>query len=378
MTETEGSESINDCDFYAVRTCFSAASEDQVPLVKWKQGATTDLTIIDNWLETYPNAGWALVPDRAFIVDVDIKNGATGPASIEAAGGLEPTFTVRTPSGGTHHYYAPDPEVPFQTRNGWISGVDLRYGGDGYVVLAYTRTTDGVYTPETDLDELENGVSKSRTRLADSILPPIPFWIKEKMLSEPDVNSTDFSSNNGSNTPLCVVQKCDGEWKHIRDHVRYLFFKNQKNRRIWNHKAVDTMTDYTQSGYEWQLALRLMNVGATDEEVITVYRIWCRKHLLRIKQDRFLTQTIPAARLATAPYVEKWNTSQPTRRKHGTTSAQIIDAIVAGNKKGIRNREVHRAEGIDREDALEADVGCGEAGQGLVRIWHSWCLQPLD
>ena len=303
------------------------------PIIAWKKGpipATDDLVTIDGWLRKYPSAGWALVPDRAFIVDVDVKDGATGPASIEAGGGLEPTFTVRTPSGGTHHYYAPDPEVPFQTRNGWIPGVDIRYGGDGYVVLPYTKTTDGAYTPETDLDELENCVSKSRTRLADSILPPIPSWIKKKMLSEPVVDSTDFSSNNDSNTPLCDVPKCDREWNQIRDQVRYLFFRKQENRRVWNHKPVKGMKDRTQSGYEWQLAVRLMNVGATDEEVITVYRIWCRKHLRKIKQDRLLRKTIPEARRATAEYVERWNASQPKRRKHGTTRKQIIEAIEAG------------------------------------------------
>ncbi len=76
-----------------------------------------------------------------------------------------------------------------------------------------------------------------------------------------------------------------------------------------------------------------MNVGATDEEVITVYRIWCRKHLRKIKQERLLRKTIPEARRATAEYLEQWNVSQPTRRKPGTTSTQIIDAIVAGNKR---------------------------------------------
>lgn len=298
----------------------------KLPLVKWTELATESLEDIDRWLARYPDAGWALVPDRAFIVDVDVKNGAAGPASIEAAGGLDPTFSIKTPSGGTHHYYAPDPDLPFQTRNGWIPGVDIRYGGDGYIVLPYTKTTDGDYAVETDLDDVETSVSKGRTRLTDSILPAIPSWMKERLLLEPVQETTQ-------RTPLCDVQKCDTEWKQVRDEVRYLFFRRQKNKRIWNHKPVDTMTDHSQSGYEWQLAKRLMYVGATDEEVITVYRIWCRRHLLRIKQDRFLKHTIPAARLATAAYVEKWNASQPKRRKHGTTTKQITDAIVAGNKR---------------------------------------------
>jgi hypothetical protein len=304
-----------------------------VSLVKWKERATENLEIIDRWLTKYPNAGWALVPDRAFIVDVDVKNGACGPNSIEAAGGLDPTFTVRTPSGGTHHYYAADPALPFRTRNSWLPGVDIRYGGDGYVVLPYSRITDGTYVAETDLDQLEISVSKSRTRLADSILPSVPSWIKERLQQEPVLESVQVDSKNTPISPLCDVPKCDREWEQIRDRVRYLFFRKQTNRRIWNHKPVEGMTDATQSGYEWQLVVRLMNVGATDEEVITVYRIWCRKHGRKIKQDRFLRKTIPNARVATAEYIEQWTASQPKRRKHGTTTNQIIEAVQAGCKK---------------------------------------------
>lgn len=107
---------------------------------RWQVHNTDAMEITDEWLNQYPNASWALVPVRAFVVDVDVKNDANGLESIAAAGDLDPTFTVRTPSGGTHHYYAPDTELPFMTKNGWLPGVDIRYGDDGYVVLPYSKT----------------------------------------------------------------------------------------------------------------------------------------------------------------------------------------------------------------------------------------------
>ena len=47
------------------------------------------------------HAIWRLFAIRAFVVDVDIKESAVGPQSIETAGGLRETMTVRSPSGGT-------------------------------------------------------------------------------------------------------------------------------------------------------------------------------------------------------------------------------------------------------------------------------------
>jgi hypothetical protein len=102
--------------------------------------------------------------------------------------------------------------------------------------------------------------------------------------------------------------------------------------RIWNHEPVEGMNDRSQSGYEFQLAMRLMNVGATDAEIAILYRAWCGKHLL-IRKDRFFSHVIPAARLATAAYVNEWKANQPTRRKHGTTTNLIQEAIKAGHTK---------------------------------------------
>lgn len=75
--------------------------------------------------------------------------------------------------------------------------------------------------------------------------------------------------------------------------------------------------------------MRLMNVGATDEEVVRIYRHWCAKHGLRAK-IRFVTHVMPAARRGTAAYIADWNARLPKRRKQGTTRQQIFEAIRSG------------------------------------------------
>ena len=70
-----------------------------------------------------------------------------------------------------------------------------------------------------------------------------------------------------------------------RDQVRYRFFRKKDNAKIYHKIALTTMKDKTPSAFEFQLAMRLMNVGATDEEVVCVYRQWCAKHGLRQRRD---------------------------------------------------------------------------------------------
>src|SRR5947209_6748775 len=84
---------------------FPLAKNSKAPMRKWpiKTKHTNDLAVIDKWLQDYPRHPWGLYPTRAFVVDVDVKNGACGPQSIEDAGGVDETLTIQTVAGGTHH-----------------------------------------------------------------------------------------------------------------------------------------------------------------------------------------------------------------------------------------------------------------------------------
>ncbi|MGJ5813695.1 bifunctional DNA primase/polymerase [Paludibaculum fermentans] len=304
---------------------FPLAGTSKKPMHKWDWTTmnTDDILVAEEWLEQFPTANWALVPIRAFVVDVDVKGGSDGPTSMDEAGGLTRTFSVRTPSGGTHHYYfaAPD-ELPFATRNQWLPGVDIRYGGDGYVVLPYSTTVDGRYEIIVDLDELPSCASHPSG--SKSILSPVPEWVRTKWIAE-----IESVTHINSNKPLIEkYQNVTGQLSTVRDRIRYMFFRKGANLAVWNKQPLKTMKDTTKSGFEIQLAIRLMNVGATDEEVMTFYKAWCNKHLLRPKKT-FATTT-RRARSKTAAYVQDWQAKQPVRRKQGTTRAEITEAIETG------------------------------------------------
>jgi hypothetical protein len=152
--------------------------------------------------------------------------------------------------------------------------------------------------------------------------------MKDKWIQEPVVTLELVSKSCTPNTPKEVWEECDS-WADIRGDVRFRFFRKGKNVRLWHHTPIADMKDRSQSGYEWQLAIRWMHVGATDQEVLTVYPYWCHKNGLKPQVGRF-RRTVSRARKFVADYIARWQAGQPVRRKHGTTTKQIVEAIRNG------------------------------------------------
>lgn len=102
--------------------------------------ATTDLSVINGWWTSNPKANIGIPTGEVsglFVVDVDVKNGASGNKTIERLisenGGLNETRTHITPSGGYHLLFK---SPGFEVRNsaGKVGpGVDVRCDG-GYIV----------------------------------------------------------------------------------------------------------------------------------------------------------------------------------------------------------------------------------------------------
>lgn len=95
--------------------------------------ATTDLDIVTLWATLPgPSYNWGIATGSVsgiVVVDVDIKNdGIANTAQLN----LSPTYTVTTPSGGIHYYYAIPPGRPVRSTVGLVPGVDIRADG-GYV-----------------------------------------------------------------------------------------------------------------------------------------------------------------------------------------------------------------------------------------------------
>jgi putative DNA primase/helicase len=143
-----------------------------LPAIKdFPHKATTDAAQIKAWWDgKSSNIGISTshyATDQALIVlDIDIKKGKRGDLSLmqlELEGfELPPTFTVLTPSGGTHLYY----RTPKALRQGVDllgSGIDVRSLG-GYVI-----------GPGSSLDDKEYVIT-NKTQIA-----PAPEWLIQRL-----------------------------------------------------------------------------------------------------------------------------------------------------------------------------------------------------
>lgn len=103
------------------------------PLIRnGKDGATTDLGTIAEWLARWPSCNWGVRPPIGVIVlDIDPRNG--GDVEFQKLQDrhalLSATLTARTGSGGTHHWLS----YNGPTRGRLCTGVDVK-SNSGYVV----------------------------------------------------------------------------------------------------------------------------------------------------------------------------------------------------------------------------------------------------
>lgn len=102
----------------------------------WKDEATTDAERIREWWQHDPdfNVGVA-TGGGVVVVDVDVKDGKPGLASLEMmeVAGLPTSYRVDTPSGGVHVYMKTDRPIGNRVDLADYPGIDVRADG-GYVV----------------------------------------------------------------------------------------------------------------------------------------------------------------------------------------------------------------------------------------------------
>jgi RecA-family ATPase len=112
------------------------------PIIRdWQSRATTDQTMIQQWLDSFPQAMYGTpTGDSLWVLDIDAKNGGLLWLS-ENRSRLPSTLQVSTPSGGFHFYFKGN------VRNSVSKiapGVDTR-GVGGYVVLPFSERADGAF-----------------------------------------------------------------------------------------------------------------------------------------------------------------------------------------------------------------------------------------
>ncbi|MBB4965282.1 bifunctional DNA primase/polymerase [Saccharothrix violaceirubra] len=125
----------------------------KVPAVRdWDRTATLDPARVREWWAYSPfNVGISCRGAGLLVVDLDPPDGRT---TFTRLGEIEPTYTVRTPSGGEHRYFLAPPGVELRNTAGRLGpGVDTRAAG-GFVTAAGSvlRTATGFRAYETVLD----------------------------------------------------------------------------------------------------------------------------------------------------------------------------------------------------------------------------------
>lgn len=114
--------------------------------------ASTDFDQIERWFRASPTANLAM-PTGArsglLVVDIDLKHGADGRATLAAVearlGVLPPTLVSATPSGGEHRWFAM-PTATIRSSAGRLAGEDapgLDIRAEGGYVLVSPSTIDG-------------------------------------------------------------------------------------------------------------------------------------------------------------------------------------------------------------------------------------------
>jgi hypothetical protein len=120
------------------------------------------------------------------VLDVDVKGGAPGLASLDRLQGSHEwpeTLTVRTPSGGLHYYWTI--EHPYNDRIGFLPGLDFKASGivilpgsAGYVI---TDPTPPAPLPDWILEATRAGASTVLRAPAPAPEGPAPVYTREAL-----------------------------------------------------------------------------------------------------------------------------------------------------------------------------------------------------
>jgi len=244
--------------------------------------ATTDPASVAEWWSQNPNAMIGVPtgkPSGMFALDVDVKNGKDGAATLRALeaeyGPLPPTRTVRSASGGYHIFFKM-PQSEIRSSAGFLGeGVDHRADG-GYIVWAgsvdaqgrsYEEVTTGPLAdpPQWLLDLLQSArLRTSSVALVDGKIPDgrrnstltsVAGAIRRRGLSEAVIRSALRSVNSDCCDPPLPEPEVDsisasighrdrqysktntGNGERFRDvhgvHVRH---SSKEGFRVWDGK----------------------------------------------------------------------------------------------------------------------------------------------
>jgi hypothetical protein len=121
-----------------------AGEKSPPPWKNYRDLASNNPAQLRKWAKEFPGCNWGLALERSNIqpLDVDRKEGKNGEATydmlVEKHGGLPPTFTVITPSGGWHFYF----KGKHVFKNN-IAGPETHIDSPHYVLIPGCRLNSG-------------------------------------------------------------------------------------------------------------------------------------------------------------------------------------------------------------------------------------------
>lgn len=138
--------------------------------------ATTDEHQIAAWWihEPHANIGVAVAPSGLVVLDVDTAEGKPGAKSLaEIEDRLDLTRTAWTGRGGLHVVYKRPADVEPRRKIGFKPGLDLL--GDGYIVVAPSKLTDGRTYRWNDM---RDPVPMPKSLLDVALAQPVPVKVQ--------------------------------------------------------------------------------------------------------------------------------------------------------------------------------------------------------
>lgn len=138
---------------------------------KWDEKSTTDTRTIESWWKAHPHRNVAIHcgPSNLLVVDVDFKNGAEQDYSqlVRAVPEIAEAPTVRTGSGGFHHYFRfPQTSAIGNSVGRLATGIDIR-AENGIVIAPPSVNAYGAYSW---IISPEGGVPETPPELVDRLL----------------------------------------------------------------------------------------------------------------------------------------------------------------------------------------------------------------
>lgn len=128
-------------------------SDSKIPIQKnWPGCGSNDYDRIVSWSKEFPNCNFGVLAGKGLIIlDVDNKNGKLGNDKLKDFGDIPKTFTVKTPNGGFHYYFAYTKAVSNRNFN---NGLEIKSSG-AQVVMPGSIINGSRYEVIVDADFAE-------------------------------------------------------------------------------------------------------------------------------------------------------------------------------------------------------------------------------